>query len=40
LTREELITMTEKERVEEAVEATENFKKCPFCGGGYNGYTL
>lgn len=26
--------MTEKERVEEAVESTENFKTCPYCGGG------
>lgn len=25
--------MTEKEKVEEAVEATENFKTCPFCDG-------
>ena len=25
----------EKERVEEAVDSTENFKTCPFCGGGY-----
>lgn len=26
--------MKEKERVEEAVESTQNFNTCPFCGGG------